>query len=163
MKDKDGQIIESKSGTYDSKSKEFTFTDDVNMFTDSIFVKTTRLLYDAGRNIAHFGYGTNAWKEENMLSSNAGWYDRNSETFLFNRDVHGMNDVQEGWSDSLYFYRSTGDIELLGNAQVTDTTRDISAVAGRIPYSDSVSRILMTRDPAVIGLVDSGDGLRDTV
>lgn len=163
MKDKDGQIIESKSGTYDSKSKEFTFTDDVNMFTDSIFVKTTRLLYDAGRNIAHFGYGTNAWKEENMLSSNAGWYDRNSETFLFNRDVHGMNDVQEGWSDSLYFYRSTGDIELLGNAQVTDTTRDISAVAGRIHYSDSVSRILMTRDPAVIGLVDSGDGLRDTV
>ncbi len=163
MKDKDGQIIESKSGTYDSKSKEFTFTDDVNMFTDSIFVKTTRLLYDAGRNIAHFGYGTNAWKEENMLSSNAGWYDRNSETFLFNRDVHGMNDVQEGWSDSLYFYRSTGDIELLGNAQVTDTTRDISAVAGRIHYSDSVSRILMTREPAVIGLVDSGDGLRDTV
>ena len=163
MKDKDGQIIESKSGTYDSKSKEFTFTDDVNMFTDSIFVKTTRLLYDAGRNIAHFGYGTNAWKEENMLSSNAGWYDRNSETFLFNRDVHGMNDVQEGWSDSLYFYRNTGDIELLGNAQVTDTTRDISAVAGRIHYSDSVSRILMTRDPAVIGLVDSGDGLRDTV
>ena len=163
MKDKDGQIIESKSGTYDSKSKEFTFTDDVNMFTDSIFVKTTRLLYDAGRNIAHFGYGTNAWKEENMLSSNAGWYDRNSETFLFNRDVHGMNDVQEGWSDSLYFYRSTGDIELLGNARVTDTTRDISAVAGRIHYSDSVARILMTRDPAVIGLVDSGDGLRDTV
>lgn len=163
MKDKDGQIIESISGTYDSKLKEFTFTDDVNMFTDSIFVKTTRILYDAGRNIAHFGFDTNAWKEENMLSSNAGWYDRNTETFLFNRDVHGMNDVQEGWSDSLYFYRATGNFELLGNAQVTDTTRDVSAVAGRIHYADSLARILMTREPAVIGLVDSGNGVKDTV
>lgn len=163
MKDKDGQIIESISGTYDSKLKEFTFTDDVNMFTDSIFVKTTRILYDAGRNIAHFGFDTNAWKEENMLSSNAGWYDRNTETFLFNRDVHGMNDVQEGWSDSLYFYRTTGNFELLGNAQVTDTTRDVSAVAGRIHYADSLARILMTREPAVIGLVDSGNGVKDTV
>ena len=163
MKDKDGQIIESISGTYDSKLKEFTFTDDVNMFTDSIFVKTTRILYDAGRNIAHFGFDTNAWKEENMLSSNAGWYDRNTETFLFNRDVHGMNDVQEGWSDSLYFYRATGNFELLGNAQVTDTTRDVSAVAGRIHYADSLARILMTREPAVIGLVDSDNGVKDTV
>ena len=163
MKDKDGQIIESISGTYDSKAKEFTFTDDVNMFTDSIFVKTTRLIYDAGRNIAHFGFGTNAWKDENMLSSDAGWYDRNTETFLFNRDVHGMNDVQEGWADSLFFYRNTGNIELLGNAQVTDTTRDVSAVAGRIHYADSLARILMTREPAVIGLVDSGEGVKDTV
>ena len=163
MKDKDGQIIESISGTYDSKAKEFTFTDDVNMFTDSIFVNTTRLLYDAGRNIAHFGYETNAWKDENMLSSNSGWYNRNTETFLFNRNVHGMNDVQEGWSDSLFFYRVTGNIELLGNAQVTDTTRDVSAVAGKIHYADSLARILMTREPAVIGLVDSGNGVKDTV
>ena len=74
-----------------------------------------------------------------------------------------MNDVQEGWSDSLYFYRATGNFELLGNAQVTDTTRDVSAVAGRIHYADSLARILMTREPAVIGLVDSGNGVKDTV
>ncbi|MCM1199321.1 MAG: hypothetical protein NC308_10585, partial [Clostridium sp.] len=41
MRDKDGQIIESYNGTYDSKIKTFTFTRDVNMFTDSIFVKTS--------------------------------------------------------------------------------------------------------------------------
>ena len=32
MRDKDGQIIESRRGTYDSKVKKFTFVDDVNMF-----------------------------------------------------------------------------------------------------------------------------------
>jgi lipopolysaccharide assembly outer membrane protein LptD (OstA) len=45
MRDKDGQIIESRDGTYESKIKRFTFENDVNMFTDSIFVKTRKLIY----------------------------------------------------------------------------------------------------------------------
>ena len=163
MKDAEGQVIESRTGTYDSKAKTFTFSDNVNMFTDSVFVKTTNLVYDSARNKASFGFGTDAWSEDNMLSSNAGWYDRNREIFLFCRDVHGMSDTQEGWADSLFYYRSTGDIELLGNAQVTDTTRDMSAVAGRMLYTDSLSRLVMTREPAVIGVVKSETAPPDSV
>lgn len=163
MKDAEGQVIESRTGTYDSKAKTFTFSDNVNMFTDSVFVKTTNLVYDSARNKASFGFGTDAWSEENMLSSNAGWYDRNREVFLFRRDVHGMSDTQEGWADSLFYYRSTGDIELIGNAQVTDTTRDMSAVAGRMLYTDSLSRLVMTREPAVIGVVKSETAPPDSV
>lgn len=163
MKDAEGQVIESRTGTYDSKAKTFTFSDNVNMFTDSVFVKTTNLVYDSAWNKASFGFGTDAWSEDNMLSSNAGWYDRNREIFLFRRDVHGMSDTQEGWADSLFYYRSTGDIELLGNAQVTDTTRDMSAVAGRMLYTDSLSRLVMTREPAVIGVVKSETAPPDSV
>lgn len=163
MKDAEGQVIESRTGTYDSKVKTFTFSDNVNMFTDSVFVKTTNLVYDSARNKASFGFGTDAWSEDNMLSSNAGWYDRNREIFLFRRDVHGMSDTQEGWADSLFYYRPTGDIELLGNAQVTDTTRDMSAVAGRMLYTDSLSRLVMTREPAVIGVVKSETAPPDSV
>ena len=163
MKDAEGQVIESRTGTYDSKAKTFTFSDNVNMFTDSVFVKTTNLVYDSARNTANFGFGTDAWSEDNMLSSNAGWYDRNREIFLFRRDVHGMSDTQEGWADSLFYYRPTGDIELLGNAQVTDTTRDMSAVAGRMLYTDSLSRLVMTREPAVIGVVKSETAPPDSV
>ena len=163
MKDAEGQVIESRTGTYDSKAKTFTFSDNVNMFTDSVFVKTTNLVYDSARNKASFGFGTDAWSDDNMLSSNAGWYDRNREIFLFRRDVHGMSDTQEGWADSLFYYRPTGDIELLGNAQVTDTTRDMSAVAGRMLYTDSLSRLVMTREPAVIGVVRSETAPPDSV
>ena len=73
MRDKDGQIIESDNGTYDSKIKTFTFKEDVNMFTDSIFVKTKSLVYESPLNKATFGYGANAWQQNNMLSSSAGW------------------------------------------------------------------------------------------
>lgn len=163
MKDKEGQIIESKSGTYDSKTKLFTFIDDVNMFTDSIFVKSTTMEYNASTNKATFGYATDAWHDDNMLSSNAGWYDRNKEIFLFNKSVHGMSDTQEGWADSLFYFRNTKDIELLGNAQVTDTTRDMSALAGKMHYTDSLSQLKMTRKPAVIGVVKEKDSAPDTV
>ena len=163
MKDKDGQIIESETGKYESKIKLFTFTENVNMFTDSIFVKTSRLMYESDKNLATFGFGTDAWKDENMLSANAGWYDRGKEVFFFRNRVHVMSDVQEGWSDSLYFYRNSMDVEMLGNAQVTDTTRNVSGLAGRISYTDSVSRVTMTRKPAVVAEVEDTEAGRDTV
>lgn len=163
MKDKDGQIIESNTGTYDSKIKTFTFTDNVNMFTDSIFVKTTRLVYNTESGIATFGFMTDAWKDENMLSSNAGWYDRGRDVFLFNKDVHGLGEHQEVWADSAYYYRRSAELELLGRAQVTDTTRNVSALAGRIHYLDSTSTLTLTRDPAIVGITDKKDNQKDTV
>ena len=163
MRDKDGQIIESRSGTYDSKIKTFTFSGDVNMFTDSIFVKTKSLVYESDLNLATFGSATDVWKEDNMLSSNRGWYDRGREVFFFADDVHVMSEEQEGWSDTLFFYRNTSDVEMLGNAQVTDTTRNVFGLAGRIEYVDSLSKITMTRKPAVISQTEEQDGSIDTV
>lgn len=162
MRDKDGQIIESETGTYDSKIKTFTFFRDVNMFTDSIFVKTTRLKYESDKNLATFGYGTNAWQETNMLSADAGWYDRGREIFFFRNNVHVMSETQEGWSDSLYFYRNTMNVDMFGNAQITDTTRNVSGVGGHISYTDSLSRVVMLRNPAVIAKTDQ-NGQVDTV
>lgn len=163
MKDAEGQIIESQTGTYDSKIRTFTFNDRVNMFTDSVFVKSTTIVYDARTNVATFGFDTDTWQDDNMLSANGGWYDRGREIFLFRNNVHGMSDTQEGWADSLYYYRSSKNIELLGNAQVTDTTRDVSALAGRIYYTDSLSEVKLTRDPAVVGVMKNAEDQPDTV
>ena len=163
MRDKDGQIIESRNGTYDSKISTFTFVNDVNMFTDSIFVKTHDLVYESDINLATFGHQTNAWKGDNMLSAESGWYDREKELFLFKDNVHVMTVDQEGWCDSLYFDRMTTGVEMLGNAQVTDTTRNVFALAGKIDYVDSVSRVTLTRKPAVISQTETEDGGVDTV
>ena len=163
MRDKDGQIIESRDGTYDSKIKVFTFESDVNMFTDSIFVKTRSLVYESEKDFATFGFATDVWKDDNMLSANEGWYDRANEVFFFKNHVHVMTEDQEGWSDSLFFYRNTSNVDMLGNAQVTDTTRNIFALAGRIEYLDSISKVTMTRKPAVISETQNKDESIDTV
>ena len=163
MRDKDGQIIESRNGTYDSKISTFTFEIDVNMFTDSIFVKTNDLVYESDLDLATFGRATNVWKDDNMLSSEAGWYDKGIDLFFFSNNVHVMSEEQEGWCDSLYFNRVTSGLEMLGNAQVSDTTRNVYGLAGRLEYVDSLAKVTMTRKPAVISQTENPDGSIDTV
>lgn len=149
MKDKDGQVIESVVGNYDSKTRVFEFRDNVNMYTDSVFIKTKRLLYNGNTNKADFLLTVDFWKEDNMLSAVRGWYDRNSETFFFRNNVHGMSKDQEVWCDTLYAYRKLNDVEMRGNIEIKDTTRSVSGVSNYLYYSDSLSRVTMRRDAAI--------------
>ena len=162
MRDKDGQIIESRYGSYEAKEKKFTFMDNVNMYTDSVFVKTSRLVYRSDESTAYFGYATDAWKDDGMLSADDGYYKRDLELFFFRKRVHIMNDKQEGWSDSLFYDKGLFTVEMLGNAEVMDTTRNAYGLAGRIEYIDSLSRVHMTRDPAVMTVTEK-EGKRDTL
>ena len=162
MRDKDGQIIESLYGSYDSKARLFVFNDQVNMYMDTTFVKTSRLEYRSDINTAYFGYGTDMWQDDNMLSANDGWYDRDKELFFFRRNVHLLTKDQETWSDTLYYHRAVNDVELLGQVEVLDTTRNVFALAGLMEYTDSLSRVTLKRTPAVIGISEE-ESKRDTV
>ena len=162
MRDKDGQIIESLYGSYDSKARLFVFNDRVNMYMDTTFVKTSRLEYRSDINTAYFGYATDMWQDDNMLSANDGWYDRDKELFFFRRNVHLLTKDQETWSDTLYYHRALNDVELIGQVEVLDTTRNVFALAGKMEYTDSVSRVKLTRTPAVIGISEEEEK-RDTV
>ena len=157
MRDKDGQIIESDNGTYDSKSSEFDFSSNVNMFTDSVFVKTDRLLYEGNSSKAWFNSKIDFWKDGNMLSADRGWYERDREMFFFTGSVHGMSKEQESWSDTLYFHRASNEVRMLGNAQIQDTTRNVTAVADYILYQDSISRVTLSRNAAVALRTDQGE------
>ena len=162
MRDKDGQVIESRDGSYDSKRELFTFRNQVNMYTDSIFVKTSLLEYDSGRNTARFLSDIDFWKDGNMLSAGCGWYDRGAETFFFRNKVHGLSEQQETWSDSLFFYRVPQDVLLLGRAQIQDTSRHVAGLAQRIFYQDSLAKVTMTREAAV-ALQTNQEGKIDTL
>ena len=164
MRDKDGQVIESLYGSYDSKASLFVFNDQVNMYMDTTFVKTSRLEYRSDINTAYFGYGTDMWQDDNMLSANDGWYDRDNELFFFRRNVHLLTKDQETWSDTLYYHRKINDVELLGQVEVMDTTRNVFALAGRVAYTDSLSRVKMTVTPAVMSIEeDEKTARKDTV
>lgn len=162
MRDKDGQVIESTDGDYDSKARLFTFSRNVNMYTDSVYVKTSRLLYHTDYDFAEFFGGLDAWKGKNMLSSESGTFDKANDRFFFTGDVHVMSDTQEGWSDSLYFDRTREDLEMYGHVQVMDTSRNVAALAERLFYTDSLSQVILERDATVIAETDS-QGQIDTV
>ena len=164
MRDKDGQIIESLYGSYDSKAHLFVFNDQVNMYMDTTFVKTSRLEYRSDINTAYFGYGTDMWQDDNMLSANDGWYDREKELFFFRRNVHLLTKDQEAWSDTLYYHRKLNDVDMRGAVELMDTTRNVFGLAGRVEYMDSLSRVKMTVTPAVMSIdEDQKTARRDTV
>ena len=162
MRTKDGQIIESRKGTYESKAKLFTFTTDVNMYSDTTFIKTSVLRYDTEKNFATFGLGTHAWNKQYMLSSNDGWFNRLTDTFFFCDKAHLMSDTQEGWADSLYYHRPTKDLEMYGNIQMDDTTRNVTSLAGKLTYRDTTSTMEMFRKPA-IRIIQKTESKADTV
>ena len=162
MRDKDGQVIESQYGTYDSKASLFVFNDQVNMYLDTTFVKTSRLEYRSDLSTAYFGFGTDMWQDDKMLSADDGWYDRNRELFFFRRKVHILTEKQEAWADSMFWYRTLNDADMRGKVELMDTTRNVYALAGRFQYTDSLSEIVMTREPAIMS-VSTEDGQKDTL
>ena len=163
MKDKDGQVIESLYGTYDSKAHLFVFNDQVNMYMDTTFVKTSRLEYRSDLSTAYFGFATDMWQDDKMISADDGWYNRGQELFMFRQKVHMLTDRQETWSDTLYYDRLKKDVEMLGNVELMDTTRNVYALAGRFQFNDSLQQIRMTREPAIMSVEEKKDGARDTL
>ncbi|MBR1926771.1 MAG: hypothetical protein IJ840_03330 [Bacteroidales bacterium] len=162
FRDKDGQIIESDIGRYDAKEKSFRFYRDVNMYTDSVFVKTDDLEFDTETSVATFGAGTHAWRGDNMLSAGAGSYDRAAEVFNFSKNVHLLTVNQEAWCDTLVYERAFDNAEMFGHVELLDTTRNVTAVAGYMQYVDSLERMRMLRDPSVIAIFARED-TKDTV
>ena len=162
FRDKDGQIIESDVGRYDSKIKLFRFYKDVNMYTDSVFIKTDALDYNTETSVAVFGTGTNAWRGDNMLTSNAGSYDRAAELFTFTKDVHLLTKDQEAWSDTLVYERAFNNAEMFGKVELLDESRNVTALAGYMQYVDSLQRVRMLRNPSVIAVFEQ-DNSKDTV
>lgn len=163
MKDKDGQIIESLDGTYSSKAKLFTFEKDVNMFTDSVFIKTQALDYHTDSQKAVFRTYIDFWKDDNMLSASSGWYERNEEIFFFTGDVHGTTDKQETWCDSLYFYRIPNNVLMKGSIQLQDSLHNTTAVSRYLFYEDSLSTVTLRKEAAVAIVTEDDLSQKDTL
>ena len=163
MKDKDGQIIESLDGTYSSKAKLFTFEKDVNMFTDSVFIKTQALDYHTDSQKAVFRTYIDFWKDDNMLTASSGWYERNDEIFFFTGDVHGTTDKQETWCDSLYFYRIPNNVLMKGSIQLQDSLHNTTAVSRYLFYEDSLSTVTLRKEAAVAIVTEDDLSQKDTL
>ena len=157
----DGQIIESDEGTYENARDMFNFNGNVNMFTDSIFVRTEQLRYDSKASRADFLTEIDFWKDGRMLSAGSGWYERNDETFFFRDHVHGLGESEESWSDSLYYYRTPNDLLMLGSVQVQDQSRRVAALGDRLQYVDSLARVTLEEN-ASVALWDEDGAQPDT-
>lgn len=162
MRGTEGNLIESRNGRYISQEKTFYFYNDVEMFTDSVFIKSDDLRYNTETDRVFFGKNTVAWQQENILTTESGYLDRPSNTFHFDKDGHILTEEQELWADTLVYNRDNGIARLYGNIQVLDTVQSALAFADYAEYLPEKNRITMNDLPSVAIYTFEND-VRDTI
>ena len=167
MKDKDGNVIESAKGTYDGKESLFTFEDRVELYLDSIEIKTQTMRYFSQEEKAYFGRNTFAWKNDGFLRADAGWYDRSRQLVQFSDRVFMFDPVYEAWAGEVYYSQQNGATDLYNDAQVLDTTHKSIYMGDHMQYlppEDSLSqRGLLTGNPAILYFGENEDHVVDTL
>lgn len=162
MRNADGNLIESRNGEYRAADKIFSFKDNVQMFTDSVFIKSNKVDYNTVENKAYFGTATTAWQDDNMLFANRGSFDREAEVFNFSRDSYIFTKDQELWADTLTYFKATGVATLTDNIQILDTVQKSFCFADRAEYNPDPMKIRLTRNPSV-AMYTVENGVRDTI
>lgn len=150
MKDKDGNVIESRTGTYDAKLSSFMFENNVQMFADSAEIRTTSLNYVTNEQKAYFGRRTYMWRGGGFLSSDAGWFDRGNNVMHFSDNAYVNDKDYEAWADEIYYYRDSGLVQMFHNVQVLDTANTAILLAHRAEYYRDSLWATLTNSPAVI-------------
>lgn len=155
MRDKDGNIIESRRGRFESKLNLFTFVDDVEMFSDSAFFSCDSLWYETKLDKATFRNNTKGWYGRNHIRSGGGWYDKAVEKVFFDTGVYMQTEEYEAWCEELLYDRPTQNVRMYRNVQILDTVHNVMAAGGFLDYRHAPRRVLLTDNPSLIGMQQS--------
>ena len=166
MRTSKGEIIESDRGTYDGKTGICRFEDNVEMFTDSLFIKTNSLDYDTNEEKAYFGKKTQMWKRDIYLRGEYGWYAQDSGVVYFDTDVYMSNPDYEGWCDTLYYWQHSRNGRMRKNVELLDSLHKMYFVSDAANMSfDTVNNLYarLFMDPASIYVGENTDNQIDTL
>ncbi|MCL2738298.1 MAG: hypothetical protein FWE30_02510 [Bacteroidales bacterium] len=162
MVDSDGNVLESHTGRYFSKEKRFEFEQSVEMFTDTVTVKSDFAQYQTDTRVVTLTGRVHAWHTDGYLRSEHGLYKRDQEVFRFNQNVYVQTDRQEIWADTLYFDRIHTKGSLYGNIQVLDTIQAIILLGDEGHFEQNPQKAMLTRDPVFITYDVDDNNVRDT-
>lgn len=166
MRTEKGEVIESDRGVYDAKTGICRFEDNVEMFTDSLFIKTNSLNYDTNEKKAYFGKKTQMWKNDVYMKGEYGWYQQDSGVVYFDTEVYFNNPDYEGWCDTMYYYQHTRRGLMRRNVELLDSLNKTTFVsdAGNV-WFDTVNNMYATLflDPAAIFVGENTDKQIDTL
>ncbi|MBR5074697.1 MAG: hypothetical protein IKX26_05660 [Bacteroidales bacterium] len=151
MRSAKGDIVEGLEGMYDSAERMFMFNDNVNMYSDSIFLKSEMVEYHSAQEVAMFGENTVAWKGRDTLFSNNMEYATRSKTLVLKTDNYIATQDQELWAGWIDYHRESGNAELYDNVQVRDQAQSAIIMGDKGVYVQRPMLLYMT-DNAAAGM-----------
>ena len=160
--DKDGNVIESRKGVYQSKLKLFTFSNLVKMYSGGMLISSDSMKYQTETDRVFFGTDTKIWNEDNFLSADDGLYDRMNEIIHFYDNCYILTPDQEIFSDSLNYYRFDESADLYDNVQIHDRENSVMMFGDYAYYKKEPFKAYLTENPA-FALYGYDDGVPDTL
>ena len=149
MIDKDGNIIESNNGYYDSKIERFKFITNVEMMSDSLVLKSDSLAYYANENRAVFLGQTSIWQNDSYLKAGNGWYERENERYNFEKSVYLLEPKTEVWAERIFYNAPEGKAELYQNVQILDTVQSLIIFSDFAQYSREPAFAKLFNNPSI--------------
>lgn len=143
--------LEADRGYYNTKTHDLIAVDNVEMRDEKYLMKGDSVIFNTQTEDAQYFTNTNIWNtKEEYLFANAGNYIKAKDLYYLTRDAYLLSDEREVWSDTIEYYRTTGDVIGRNNIQMDDTTQKILGFADYGEWWDSLDNALFTRRPSMI-------------
>lgn len=123
LRDKSGDIVEGDSGYYHADERVFSFKQNVQMYSDSVYVTSDELDYYSPSEKAVFGKNTVAWKGRDTLFADSGDYDKKTGILSLKENNYVATQDQEVTALLMEYFKSTGNSELFGDVQIRDNAQ----------------------------------------
>ncbi len=149
----DSLVLLSRRGTYYLSEDRAILRDSVVCEFDSMRLYSDSLLFDRREMKVYFIAPTRMENDSDILYCEDGHYDLNKDIGVFKKNVEFVQDKSYGTSDSIIYYGGTELINLMGNAEVVDST-DAQISADLIEYDRKAETLRLKGK----GLVVTKDG-----
>ncbi len=122
--DADNELT-SRWGFYFADQKEFFFKDDVVLVNPEYTMESDTLKYNTVTETAYFFGPTTILSDENIIFCRNGWYDTRNDIARFSRDAHFSNNEQSLTGDSIFYDRNRGYGRAENNVMLRDSVEQV--------------------------------------
>ena len=116
------KTLKSHYGYYRDRLKEFSFFENVEVYSPKYQMYTDTLYYNTGIEKMWFEGPTTIVNQENVLEGKHGYYLVNEDQVYLDRRPYMHNEKQQLWSDSIFYDRGLGFAQAFSRVDMVDTS-----------------------------------------
>ncbi|MGV3596580.1 MAG: OstA-like protein [Bacteroidota bacterium] len=141
--------MDSRIGSYDTKSKTFEFKDSVVLVNPEYVMYCDTLQYNTSNQYAYFFGPTRIinTKDSTLVYCEQGWYNTKINYSQIKKNSYIFTEDKKLFADSMVYTGKTGIDEAFGNILLVDTTNKIEIHGQRGTYNRNTNRAWVTKAP----------------
>ena len=152
------KTLKSHFGYYRDRLKEFSFFENVEVYSPKYQMYTDTLFYNTGIEKMWFQGPTTIVNKENILEGKHGYYLVNEDHVYLDRRPYMHNETQQMWSDSIFYDRNIGMAQAFSQVDMIDTSYKVVMRGDYVEMWENKGLSFAT-DSAYAISYDGGDSL----